>query len=59
LKNKEIVKAAEPRMRKHVERKDLREFSGGQEGSGAGRLTGSGAAAAAVILGWLWMTGGF
>jgi hypothetical protein len=34
LKNKEIVKAAEPRVRKHVARKDLREFSGRREGSG-------------------------
>jgi hypothetical protein len=34
LKRKEMLKAAEPSVRKHIERKDLREFSAGRYGSG-------------------------
>ena len=34
LKKKEIVKAAEPSVRKRIEREDLGEFSGGREDSG-------------------------
>jgi len=40
LKKKEIVKAAEPSVRKRIEREDLREFSGGREDSGTPKGSG-------------------